>query len=75
MADNPTGRDFGRLEAQVDALDSKFDKLSQKLDAMSERIESLNHLAERGKGAYWAATLIASAIGAAIVYVLKGWRA
>ena len=71
MADQPTGRDFGRLEAQVEALHSDFGNLSRQMTLLSEKMDSLTTLAERGKGAYWAAALIASAIGGGIVMLYK----
>lgn len=78
----PTGRDFGRLEAQVDALDSKFGQLAgdvktemqsmrEQMQSMRDQIERLTHLAERGKGAYWATMLIAAGIGALLT---GAWR-
>ena len=66
--DGPTGRDFGRLEAQVEALDSKFGRLAgdvkAEMQSMREQLETLTRLAERGRGAYWAAGLFAAALGA-----------
>jgi hypothetical protein len=70
-ADGPTGRDFGRLEAQVDALDSKFDTLSSKIDTLTAKLEELQHLAERGKGAYWGALGLASTVGAVVAWAVK----
>ena len=65
MADDPTARDFGRLEQQVDALDSKFGHLASQLTHLSEQVTKLTHLAEQGKGAYWMAALIFASVGAA----------
>lgn len=65
MTDEVTGRDFGRLEAQVSNLDTKIDRL---LDS-HERLETrLNELQGRpGKIMQSAFATIAGAIAATIV--------
>jgi hypothetical protein len=71
MNDHPTGRDFGNLEGRVRALDSKFGELNDKMDKLSAKLDDLTRLAERGRGAYWAALGMASAIGAVIAWGIK----
>lgn len=80
--DGVTGREFGRLEERVAALDSKFDRnhetleqqiarLTATVDRLSGDVEKLSALAERGKGAYWAAMLAASSIGGIVAWMAK----
>lgn len=80
--DGVTGREFGRLEERVAALDSKFDRnhenleaqlarLAETVDRLSADVEKLSALAERGKGAYWAAMLAASSIGGFVAWMVK----
>jgi hypothetical protein len=73
--DDPTAYKFGTLEERVRSLDSKFGSMSEKLDTLADKIDSLSTLAERGKGAYWAALGLASLAGgvlATVVGVFKG---
>lgn len=59
MSLNP--RDFGALEVKVEHL-------QQQVSALTERVERLVSLAERGRGAWWAALTFASALSAALSY-------
>ena len=55
-------RDFGRLEAQVEALNSQVSQLSTD-------VKSLLELANKGKGGFWVGMTIASFMGGVITFV------
>jgi hypothetical protein len=55
-------RDFGRLEAQVEALNSQVSQLSTD-------VKSLLELANKGKGGFWMGMTIASFMGGVITFV------
>jgi len=55
-------RDFGKLEAQVEALQSEVHTLSKDVKALLE-------LANKGKGGFWMGMTIASAVGGILTYV------
>lgn len=61
-ADEITGREFGALEAHVSQLEKKVESLEEKVD-------QLLSLANKGKGAWWAALTAASAFGAIATFV------
>ena len=60
--DDSTAKEFWKLQAKVDSHDSKFGVILEKIDKLSEKVDSLNLMAERGKGAYWAALTLASTV-------------
>jgi DNA anti-recombination protein RmuC len=55
-------RDFGRLEAQVEALNGQVTQLSTD-------VKSLLELANKGKGGFWGGMLLASFMGGIITFV------
>ena len=55
-------RDFGRLEAQVEALQKEMHSLSTDVKALLE-------LANKGKGGFWMGMTIASFMGGVITFV------
>ena len=55
-------RDFGRLEAQVEALNGQVTQLSTDVKALLE-------LANKGKGGFWVGMTIASFMGGVITFV------
>jgi hypothetical protein len=55
-------RDFGRLEAQVEALNGQVSQLSTDVKALLE-------LANKGKGGFWMGMTIASFMGGVITFV------
>jgi DNA anti-recombination protein RmuC len=55
-------RDFGRLEAQVEALQTEVHSLSKDVKALLE-------LANKGKGGFWMGMTIASFMGGVITFV------
>jgi len=55
-------RDFGKLEAQVEALQKEMHILSTDVKALLE-------LANKSKGGFWMGMTIASAIGGFITFV------
>ena len=55
-------RDFGRLEAQVEALNGQVTHLSNDVKALLE-------LANQGKGGFWMGMVIASFMGGVITFV------
>lgn len=57
-------REFGRLEAEVKALQNE-------VAAMREDLKELLELANKGKGGFWVGMVIASAVGALASWVAK----
>ena len=55
-------REFGQLEAQVDALQKEVHELSKDVKALLE-------LANKSKGGFWTGMMIASAIGGLITFI------
>jgi hypothetical protein len=55
-------RDFGRLEAQVEALQKEMHLLSSDVKALLE-------LANKGKGGFWMGMTIASFMGGVITFI------
>jgi DNA anti-recombination protein RmuC len=61
-------RDFGKLEAQVEALQKEMHTLSTDVKALLE-------LANKGKGGFWMGMTIASFAGGAITFLAdKLWK-
>jgi DNA anti-recombination protein RmuC len=55
-------RDFGKLEAQVEALQKEMHQLSTDVKALLE-------LANKGKGGFWMGMTIASFMGGIITFI------
>jgi hypothetical protein len=55
-------RDFGKLEAQVQALQNE-------MHILSADVKSLLELANKSKGGFWMGMTIASAVGGFITFV------
>jgi cell shape-determining protein MreC len=72
-----SARDFGRLEAEVEALRKELSehKLESRasLAEQSAKIDELLELANKGKGAFWIAALTAGGLGSLITLLLKWW--
>lgn len=62
MEINP--REFGSLEEQVRSL-------RRDVDHLAENVERLLQLAERGKGAWWAAMTISAGLGSVLSYLVS----
>ena len=61
-------RDFGKLEAQVEALQKEVHTLSQD-------VKTLLELANKSKGGFWVGMTIASAVGGLLTFVAdRIWR-
>jgi cell division protein FtsB len=61
-------RDFGKLEAQVEALQKEMHTLSADVKALLE-------LANKGKGGFWMGMTIASFMGGVITFIAdKLWK-
>jgi len=61
-------RDFGKLEAQVEALQKEMHILSADVKALLE-------LANKGKGGFWMGMTIASFMGGVITFIAdKLWK-
>ena len=54
-------RDFGKLEAQVEAL-------QKEMHALSEDVKALLELANKSKGSFWAGMTIASTLGGLVTF-------
>ena len=61
MTDDISAREFGKLEAQVEALQTEVHQLSKDVKALLE-------LANKGKGGFWGGMMVASAVGGAITF-------
>ena len=57
-------RDFGKLEAQVEALQKEMHQLSTDVKALLE-------LANKGKGGFWMGMTIASFMGGIITFIAE----
>jgi len=55
-------RDFGRLEAQVEALQTE-------VHSLSKDVKELLELANKGKGGFWMGMTIASAVGGIFTFI------
>ena len=55
-------RDFGRLEAQVEALQNE-------VHSLSKDVKELLELANKGKGGFWMGMTIASAVGGVLTFI------
>jgi hypothetical protein len=55
-------RDFGKLEAQVEALQTE-------VHSLSKDVKSLLELANKSKGGFWMGMTIASTVGGILTYV------
>lgn len=61
-------RDFGKLEAQVEAL-------QKEVHALSADVKSLLELANKGKGGFWMGMTIASAVGGLLTFIAdRVWK-
>lgn len=61
-------RDFGKLEAQVEALQKEVHTLSTDVKALLE-------LANKSKGGFWMGMTIASAVGGFITFIVdRVWK-
>lgn len=54
-------RDFGKLEAQVEAL-------QKEMHILSEDVKALLELANKSKGSFWAGMTIASTLGGLVTF-------
>jgi hypothetical protein len=61
-------RDFGKLEAQVEALQKEMHQLSAD-------VKSLLELANKGKGGFWMGMTIASFMGGIVTFIVdRVWK-
>jgi hypothetical protein len=61
-------RDFGKLEAQVEALQNEVHTLSKDVKALLE-------LANKGKGGFWMGMTIASFMGGIVTFIVdRIWK-
>jgi hypothetical protein len=59
-------RDFGRLESQVESLNSQVTQLSTDVKALLE-------LANQSKGGFWMGMVIASALSGVVSFFAARW--
>jgi len=57
---------YGKLVAQVEAMEKKIDKLEKGMEELLE-------LANKGRGGFWAGMMIVSAISSLVGYVTHNW--
>jgi len=68
MSDDISAREFGKLEAQVEALQNEVHQLSKDVKALLE-------LANKGKGGFWTGMTIASAVGGLLTFIAdRVWK-
>jgi DNA anti-recombination protein RmuC len=61
-------RDFGKLEAQVEAL-------QKEMHVLSSDVKTLLELANKGKGGFWMGMAIASFMGGVVTFIAdKVWK-
>ena len=59
-------RDFGRIEAQVEALQAEVHQLAND-------VKSLLELANKSKGGFWMGMVIASALSGVVSFFASRW--
>ena len=59
-------RDFGKLEAQVEAL-------QKEMHSLSADVKSLLELANQSKGGFWMGMVIASALSGVVSFFASRW--
>jgi hypothetical protein len=57
---------YGKLVAQVEAMEKKIDKLEVGMEELLE-------LANKSKGGFWMGMVIASGVGGIITYITSHW--
>ena len=57
---------YGKLVAQVEAMEKKIDKLEVGMEELLE-------LANKSKGGFWMGMTIASGVGGLITYITSHW--
>ena len=61
-------REFGKLEAQVEAL-------QKEVHSLSADVKTLLELANKGKGGFWGGMMVASAVGGLITFIAdRVWK-
>lgn len=57
---------YGKLVAQVEAMEKKIDKLESGMDELLE-------LANKSKGGFWMGMVIASIVGGVVTFITSHW--
>lgn len=57
---------YGKLVAQVEAMEKKIDKLETGMEQLLE-------LANKGKGGFWMGMTIASIVGGLVTFITSHW--
>ena len=57
---------YGKLVAQVEAMEKKIDKLESGMDELLE-------LANKSKGGFWMGMVIASIVGGIVTFITSHW--
>lgn len=58
---------YGKLVAQVEAMEKKIDKLESGMEELLE-------LANKSKGGFWMGMVIASGVGGLITFITSHWN-
>ena len=61
-------REFGKLEAQVEAMQSE-------IHALRQDVKQLLEMANKSKGGFWMGMTIASGVGGIIGWITSHWKA
>ena len=64
---------YGKLVAQVEAMEKQMISIDSKFDKMESKIEELLELANKSKGGFWMGMVIASGVGGFITFVTSHW--
>lgn len=66
-------REFGRLEAKVEAQGREIGELKTTIAGMAGKLDELLALANRGRGGFWAGMTLVSAVSAGVGWLLQFW--
>lgn len=65
---------YGVLWQKVQDYERRFDVLDKKIDKMENQLEQLVALANQSRGGFWVGMSIASAISAAIGFIIAWFK-
>ena len=66
--------EVGELREWKGAHEAKLEAMQDTLEANTKAIESLVATLNRGRGAVWAFTTVAVAVGSAVTMAIEWWR-
>lgn len=63
--------EFGRLQAEVEALRRDMDSIARNTEAMAAQVAELVAVTNKGKGAFWALVTFSGGVGAMVATGIK----